>query len=360
MYKKYVGVMVAFALISTSLPIGSVRADEDATTTDAVASTTETVAAAAAPEEMVVEQTQAVLPIVTGTCYEPVLPQLVGDVNMDGNVNLIDKDLLTASYNASSTEAAYNADADFNHDGIVDFLDLAAFGQKFNITKTVEYTAFANLGDFNHDGAINSDDNTILAATYNLGSTTQGFNAKADLNQDGIVDFLDMAIMAQNFNKVSLTKCVPVVPPSTPNNNGGGSSNNGGGGIGTTTATLTSAVGQVLGASTSIYDGNACPAYIAHYIKFGANNNLNDVVNLQIFLRKNIDANVKITGAYDAASLAAVNAFQVKYSEDVLAPWVQFGLPTATTSTGYVYKTSKWKINSLMCPTFTIAKPMLP
>ena len=64
--------------------------------------------------------------------------------------------------------------------------------------------------------------------------------------------------------------------------------------------------------------------------------NLNDpteVEKLQIFLNQNLGIDLADHGYYDAATIAAVNQFQVKYHIEVLAPWVPLGLPTQFTPT---------------------------
>jgi hypothetical protein len=127
---------------------------------------------------------------------------------------------------------------------------------------------------------------------------------------------------------------------------GGGSGGNGGGG-GTGT-------GQVLGASTS------CGVYLNDYIKLGANNDPTQVEKLQTFLNQNIGANLPVTGFYGPATYAAVQKFQVKYHGSILAPWVPYGLQNEMTPTGYVYKTTKWWINTLECQSLGISQPALP
>jgi hypothetical protein len=310
---------------------------------------------------------------VTGSCFEPVLPQLPGDVNFDGNVNGEDHRLLALSYNASTGAQNFNADADFNKDGNVNFTDLVPLAQHFN-EQTIAYTYYHNLGDADNSGYVDLVDNKILAATYNKNEGDAGYDARGDFTGDKKVNFADLVVLAQNYKKWLLVKCVPVVPtptpsqtpspspsptPVTPNNggNGGVAPYTGGAGGGSSTGSTSTSGGQVLGASTS---NVGCPAMLESYIKFGAANKLEDVVKLQSFLRNQMGMNVKITGTYDVQSLNAVNAFQLKYKTDVLKPWVAFGLPNEDTATGYVYKTTKHKINTLICPSAVIAAPKLP
>jgi hypothetical protein len=73
-----------------------------------------------------------------------------------------------------------------------------------------------------------------------------------------------------------------------------------------------------------------------------------------------MNLSLPLTGIYDTATFNALEQFQVKYYESVLKPWVAFGLPTETTPTGYVYKTTKYTIDKLQCPDGDIQAPMLP
>ena len=54
-------------------------------------------------------------------------------------------------------------------------------------------------------------------------------------------------------------------------------------------------------------------------------------------------AELEVSGVFDQPTFDAVNAFQVKYQSDVLTPW------GVESSTGYVYITTKKKINELYC-----------
>jgi hypothetical protein len=297
-------------------------------------------------------------PVVTASCFTRVSPVVAGDVNGDGNINSVDNTLLTATYNQASTSPTFNAHADFNNDGMVDFNDMVPLAQNFN-TINIHYTALAEKGDINHDGAVDKADNDLLTATYNQASTSPSFNADADFNHDGMVDFIDMVVLAQNFN-TSISECQPA--PSNPNPQNPKTETDtfnyfsNGGGVGTTTLTTTATTtGQILGTSTE-----ACAPFIKSFIKSGVENNTADVANLQKFLNTELSLNLNVNGQYDAPTLNAVNSFQLKYKSEVLAPWVPYGLPNDSTPTGYVYKTTSWKINSLSCPNSVVAFPQLP
>lgn len=84
--------------------------------------------------------------------------------------------------------------------------------------------------------------------------------------------------------------------------------------------------------------------YLLEYLRIGQNNNPVEVRKLQVFLRDFEGFNnLLITEVFDQATFDAVSAFQRKYRADVLDPW---SLPD---STGYVYYTTKKKVNEIYC-----------
>jgi len=118
--------------------------------------------------------------------------------------------------------------------------------------------------------------------------------------------------------------------------------------------------GQVLGVSTTTVPSASCGAYLNSYIKLGARNDPEEVKKLQVFLNQELGINLPITGYYGQMTERAARQFQLKYNIAVLRPWVIHGLPNDMTSTGYVYKTTRWWINNLMCPQLGIPTPQLP
>ncbi len=87
-----------------------------------------------------------------------------------------------------------------------------------------------------------------------------------------------------------------------------------------------------------------CPEYLTSYIKYGSNNNPNEVKKLQRFLREYEHfEQIEHTGIYDLNTKNAVIEFQERYLSDILAPW---GTKKAT---GYVFQTTKRAINKLHC-----------
>jgi uncharacterized protein YegL len=83
--------------------------------------------------------------------------------------------------------------------------------------------------------------------------------------------------------------------------------------------------------------------YLLEYIKLGANNNKVEVEKLERFLNTYQDEKLEVNGIYDQADYDAVARFQKKYSGEVLTPWGY------DQSTGYVYITTKKKVNEIYC-----------
>lgn len=84
-------------------------------------------------------------------------------------------------------------------------------------------------------------------------------------------------------------------------------------------------------------------SYLNDYLKIGRDNDRMEVLKLQAFLSAIEHFNVPMTGVFDQATFDAVSDFQKKYKEDILAPW-GYDVPT-----GYVYITTKNKINEIFC-----------
>ncbi len=95
--------------------------------------------------------------------------------------------------------------------------------------------------------------------------------------------------------------------------------------------------------STETLATKTCP-YITDYMKIGEENNLEQVVRLQLFLKYKEGINVPISGTFDQATEQGVHTFQNKYRGDTLDPW-----GPDTVSSGYVYILTQWKINELVC-----------
>ena len=138
-------------------------------------------------------------------------------------------------------------------------------------------------------------------------------------------------------------------------NGGGGGGGSGGNGPVTGSFGLVdgSAGGVVLGASTTtalsvatstVTDINeSCNRFLTAFIRSGRKNDETQVRRLQTILRDYEGATIEVNGVYDAATLAAVHAFQSKYASEILTPW---GIEE---STGFVYLTTRKKINEIYC-----------
>lgn len=103
--------------------------------------------------------------------------------------------------------------------------------------------------------------------------------------------------------------------------------------------------------------GPACPRLIEGFIKLGGQNNIVDVFVLQKLLNDHMGENLKLDGTYDADDYEAVKRFQARYYQDIISPWHTY-IPGMGT-TGYVFRTTKWKINTILCPSADIPLPVV-
>lgn len=100
----------------------------------------------------------------------------------------------------------------------------------------------------------------------------------------------------------------------------------------------------VAGASTDM-----CP-FILDYMQIGWNNSTWEVTKLQMFLSIVMGYENPITGVFDLMTDANVKLFQERYRSEVLDPWFEKGIVPHNQPTGFVYKTTRWKINDIVCP----------
>jgi len=106
-----------------------------------------------------------------------------------------------------------------------------------------------------------------------------------------------------------------------------------------TTTPQTTTTPEVLGTSTP-----AVCNYLLEYLRINQSNNPNEVRKLQAFLKYfEGEDSLEVSGFFGQNTFNAVSRFQLKYAEDVLTPW---GL---NMSTGYVYITTKKKVNEIYC-----------
>lgn len=101
--------------------------------------------------------------------------------------------------------------------------------------------------------------------------------------------------------------------------------------------------GEVLGVSTGV-----CEMYLTDYMKEGDANNPAQVTKLQTFLTAQ-GFTVPATGFFGPLTTEAVKQFQAAHAADILQPWITAGLATSIEPTGNVYKTTRYKINNIMC-----------
>ena len=84
-----------------------------------------------------------------------------------------------------------------------------------------------------------------------------------------------------------------------------------------------------------------CP-HFTQYLKLNSRvNDTNEAKRWQKFLNDDLNAGLVIDGKFGPLSFQAVKNFQAKYITDILLPW---GI---TTPTGYIYKSTRAKANSL-------------
>src|SRR3989338_145459 len=97
-------------------------------------------------------------------------------------------------------------------------------------------------------------------------------------------------------------------------------------------------------AGTQTVSTASCPNYIKSLLKRDSpNNNRDEVLRLQTFLKVNQGYDVDVNGTFDAKTEAAVSAFQIKYKAIILAPW------GASIPSGTVSITTSKQINNLVC-----------
>lgn len=134
---------------------------------------------------------------------------------------------------------------------------------------------------------------------------------------------------------------------------GSGSGSGSGGGNGPIVGSFGGSFGgQVLGISTtsnSVGQGNTtqfganCSQYLTSFIRPGARNDAEQVKRLQYVLGTLEHLTVGTAGVYDAQTIAATKAFQLRYANRILAPW---GL---TQPTGNVFLTTRRVVNEIYC-----------
>ncbi len=146
---------------------------------------------------------------------------------------------------------------------------------------------------------------------------------------------------ATPVTRTVIVSAVPVVTPKLTSSVGNGAP------VGVFGAIAGGPIGQVLGASTSTVPDTSkisCSApLLTKYMRIGRPNDPAQVKLLQTFLNGEMGVSIPVSGFFGASTAQAVKAFQLKYASTILTPW---GLSQPT---GYVYKTTEWKINEINC-----------
>jgi hypothetical protein len=122
--------------------------------------------------------------------------------------------------------------------------------------------------------------------------------------------------------------------------------------------------GQVLGAATTTEPTlpQGCIPLLNAYLRFGWNNDSEEVKKLQNFLNEHMGLNLPVSGFFGPMTLEAVKSLQTKYWEQILQPWFSFngsGITGQGSATGFVYQTTKWYINNLSCTDLNAPLPEL-
>ena len=121
-----------------------------------------------------------------------------GDINLDGNINTTDLDLLSKylKKQANLNTVQINV-ADYNDNGFVDNNDLYELEEYLNS----EVTKIKTLGDINNDNVIDSNDVVLLEKhVANKINLTKEQLSYADMNEDGMIDATDVDILAKNIS----------------------------------------------------------------------------------------------------------------------------------------------------------------
>ena len=173
---------------------------------------------------------------------------------------------------------------------------------------------------------------------FNTNETEQSIEelAKVADNSLGSENDEEIGLECSFYNHFTPTV---VVEPELPQRSRGSSS-------GTRVKDKTTPTPQVLGASTTV---PACGMYLTDYMRMGKEASSTEVTKLQIFLNA-VGIKLAVTGAFDAATDAAVRKFQGDHKAEVLTPWYIAKLVPHENPTGWVYQLTRWKINNMVCP----------
>lgn len=100
---------------------------------------------------------------------------------------------------------------------------------------------------------------------------------------------------------------------------------------------------QIFSQGTASSQQDACSPYMKGHIAYGKRNDSSEVRKLEEFLNDTQGEGLPVDGVYSSADVEAVKRFQSKYPTEILQIW---GLSEPT---GFVYRTTLLKINSIKC-----------
>ncbi len=103
-----------------------------------------------------------------------------------------------------------------------------------------------------------------------------------------------------------------------------------------------------------------CGIYLNDFLRYGDENNPEEVKKLQIFLNEHMGEDLWVDGYFGIETFEAVERFQLEYKEEILSPWVEAGIHSSEDiPTGYVFETTRRWINMIMCPELGLKMPDL-
>ena len=146
-------------------------------------------------------------------------PAAIGDVILDGKINIVDVSKINAYLNGKTTLTEQQLkNADVNADGKVDNTDIFLIKKFFNTgsfpntlpTDPINY--YTLYGDINEDGTITQDDYNLLSEHVSEASllTTEQSIKNADVNGDGIINVKDRSRLAKMIERGDEPSLTPV------------------------------------------------------------------------------------------------------------------------------------------------------
>ena len=129
------------------------------------------------------------------TAYLATIGRVLGDADLDGNVDAVDYGVVMANFNQTGTSWEQG---DFNGDGATNFYDLVVWTINMTDDTGVE-------GDLTNDSAVSVEDIDAmfegLSVLANTSNTTyvSWLNSMYDLNGDGTIDQLDADYLVENI-----------------------------------------------------------------------------------------------------------------------------------------------------------------